>query len=309
MKFIVTTPPARRNSQGVMSLHRLASELHKQGHTVRLLFYDVQGHGPALLFHDDEALFGFSDIPRGAPEGINDGPSLQAAVQNDWVVVYPETVPGNPLEATHVVRYELNRRGLLANVPPQRTPGEFVMAHSKMLTPDADFLLPSAPWIHKVKEASTKALSPKYHTRHLNLSYAGKGGIFGQMQVANNTLEVLRDWPSHDQLLYTLGHTNYLFTWDSYSALNAEAFIMGAVPILLQTAPFTPKELRADYLSSYVPATVQWSGDKVYVGHLPSDTKIAEIRWRLMDRATKVEKRYPANVRKMVSLLQEKWGL
>lgn len=88
MKFVVYAPPYRADSGGVIALHKLAHNLAELG----------------------EESYIYASVTNPVYKGI--------PTQSEWdaaggVVIYPEIVKGNPLQAKKVVRWLLNSPGAL----------------------------------------------------------------------------------------------------------------------------------------------------------------------------------------------------
>jgi hypothetical protein len=90
MNFVVWAPPYRNESSGVRVLHRLCHLLNCIGQTATIT---------TEVTHPDW------NTP------------VARAISDETIVVYPEVVIGNPLNAKRVVRYVLNSPGLLGGEP------------------------------------------------------------------------------------------------------------------------------------------------------------------------------------------------
>ena len=87
MKFTVYAPFYTDKSGGHWYLHFLCDQLNRIGHETVIYVYDYGNTNPDFI----------------APQGHIEGS----------VVIYPETIADNPLQANKVVRYLLNKDGLL----------------------------------------------------------------------------------------------------------------------------------------------------------------------------------------------------
>jgi GNAT superfamily N-acetyltransferase len=98
--YYIVTPHYQRNSIGVRCLHLLVHWLNRLGHSAWILSYTGRSNGrtnPDLI------------TPELTPAVYAHHRSLGLSP----IVVYPETVIGNPLRASVVARYVLNFPGLL----------------------------------------------------------------------------------------------------------------------------------------------------------------------------------------------------
>lgn len=117
-KFIIFTPSYDERGGGSIALHQLASLLQEAGREARLWPAGkpvARGEGvwPALKWHLKDWIkrVFFKEGFRFAPGG-----SVRLARGSeidDAVVVYPEVVEGNPLQARRVVRWLLHKPGYL----------------------------------------------------------------------------------------------------------------------------------------------------------------------------------------------------
>jgi hypothetical protein len=119
--YYIVAPPYSRFSAGIKVLHLLCHALNRRGQQAYLLILPdmpsgVDVMGPDLL------------TPR-LTQGIIDAHKEQGRTP---VVVYPETIRGNPMNAPLVVRYLLNEPGLLGG---DRTfaPDEIMVPYSEVL--------------------------------------------------------------------------------------------------------------------------------------------------------------------------------
>ncbi|NTW17510.1 MAG: hypothetical protein HGA41_08660, partial [Syntrophaceae bacterium] len=97
MRYIITSPPYRHNCAGIVVLYELQKWL--------------------IRFNQDAMIMNFN-----APYPI----------EEEDIVVYPEIVPGNPLNAKKVVRYILNVPGKLGG-DKEYDKNEILVAHSEAL--------------------------------------------------------------------------------------------------------------------------------------------------------------------------------
>ena len=117
-KVLIISPRYQENSGGVVALHKLCSILNKIGYESFLHPYFESYHLPKndlknsfLSFLDRRikySLRGYKTNP------IFETPVLYSTKDinwDEWIIVYPETVVGNPLGAKHIVRWLLHNPG------------------------------------------------------------------------------------------------------------------------------------------------------------------------------------------------------
>lgn len=112
LNFIVYSPPYDENVGGAIVLHKLCNTLNELGHSAFLWPFGKRPFtwGGALFFWAQAAVR-FARMRHGgaSPGGLTSRLSFAKTSQiHDAVVVYPETVVGNPLAAPRYVRWFLH---------------------------------------------------------------------------------------------------------------------------------------------------------------------------------------------------------
>ena len=175
---------------------------------------------------------------------MNDPNESVRAFLEDGVVIYPDLVPDNPLNAKRVVRYLLYKNhGYVA-----QGPNEYVVSFSKVFhdTPNSYLFKTS------LDEELTVKDSRHWEDRTLDITYFGKGPNFTACFLIPGTLALSRTWPEDKaQLGALLRQCRYFFTWDSVSQTNVDEIACGAIPVLLQDKQAAPEELGRGELGPY----------------------------------------------------------
>jgi hypothetical protein len=231
---LIYTPPYWKGSAGIFALHRLANYLGKLGFNVEMEFYNLMGFN----FSDNElqqkpiSFFNPEDLYNIQLRG--GGKKTKRPIR-DYIVVYPETVPGNPLNATNVVRYVMNfpEKNMIPMVAGE---GDYILAYWPQYYPNFDFSFAILPE-NDVLDLSSPILP--LLDRRVNCCYTGKGSkVPGHFDLQGTTV-ITREWPeSKDRLYELLGRTQLFFTWDPLSSLNFEAVALGALPVFLRFQPY-----------------------------------------------------------------------
>ncbi len=225
IKFLIVAPYFNHKSAGICVLHRLCDSLNKMGHYAAMILTgsgqyeytnDSQFHGPNLETYQLKDVYDYETF-------INDG-----------VVIYPEVVCGNPLNAPRVVRYMLNKEGRVAG--------------NKTLASEQDFILAFSKEFHEKPHATLTSIykSPYFYDentvpaaqRHLDLTYIGKGATYQDCFTMPNSLEINRQYPVNQaELALLLKNTRYFFSWDTVSQINIDALLCGAIPVFMSSKP------------------------------------------------------------------------
>ena len=233
-RFLVYSPPYWNGSAGIFALHRLANHLGQLGFDVTMCFYNLarvnlsqeELNQKSSHFYNPDDYYNLLARTKPTPEPE----SLK-----DFIVVYPETLPGNPLNAPHVVRYVMNFPA--KNMHPMVAgENDFILAYWAEYYPGfhhALAILPENPHL-KLSGSVTPLLE-----RSMHCCYVGKGVKLPNYFDLEGTTAITREWPASKPELYALlRKTRLFFTWDPLSSLNFEAVFWGALPVFLRFQPY-----------------------------------------------------------------------
>jgi hypothetical protein len=248
MDFIVCFPVQDyKYSNGINALIHLAIELIKLGHNVKIcptksypnedkLYYPSLIR--RLLRNNNKFQDYLLDIVKPYNISIEYG-RLKYDVKKT-IVIYPEVVIKNPLYAKNIVRYLGNKDGLLKNTTIKKGEKEFLLSHSSIISSIANhvcFFAYQDPVFNNIGVTPTK-------DRRLDLFYVGKGSLFVQIKKVENTVEITRTWPpTKKELSILLRNCRFFYTYDSWSNINVEANLCGAIPIFLDNGPWKDEEI------------------------------------------------------------------
>jgi hypothetical protein len=242
--FIVVAPAYDHRSAGIRVLHNLCNELNLCGHVAHLIFYRfIQGAGGLEFFTpaDDRGYCSqLEHIPR--LPGSTDISMFRALI-DDGVVVYPEVLQGNPLNAARVVRYVLNTPA--ANGRPMlEGTGDFIVSFNSKYWPNPHAI---ASMFFDEPVFNDHDTRPALQ-RTMDCTYVGKGVSYGECFRIPGSVSITRNWPEDKEGLATLlRNTRYFFTWDVNSQTNVDAILCGAIIVVPRWAPFTPDIFETDF--------------------------------------------------------------
>jgi hypothetical protein len=201
LKFTVAAPAYTNKSGGHWYCHYLCHALNELGHTAKLHLYEppyrINLEWNTPLGHDPEA-----------------------------IVIYPEGVRGNPLNAKKIVRYFLAPEGFFAGPEIDWSPTDFPLAFSKVYKENCDVLF------YPICDLET--FKPTEEPKRFNSFYVGKGHLRQQCGPLMDCVEITRAWPEEKpELARILQLSNIFYTYDEMSAINVDAALCGAMPYFL----------------------------------------------------------------------------
>ena len=310
-----------RASNGILSVVRFAQILQVLG--IRVVFMCVLSEHPSeeLIFtknlrsrmvsNEFENLH--SRIGANAQRlGLEFTADPTPLIDEGAVVLYSERIINNPLCAKKIIRYFGNKNGVL-NGGRLVNQGEhdFILSHSKILHPRAHHYLYFAEIDHEFKETN----SLDFNRRETSLTYIGKGHLYGEVGLIDSTLQITREFPNNKKdLANLLRNSKFLFTWDSWTNLIAEAIFCGTIPVLLRSSPFSMDEINNSE-NAPIPcidiSKIEY--DKRTRGYTLKNQADYELfrqqRDLFMARQSYLERYYPFSVQEFLSKLQAHFSI
>ncbi|WP_374244316.1 glycosyltransferase [Zoogloea sp.] len=217
--YYIEAPAYRRTSAGIRVLHLLCHALNGIGEEAYLYPTDTN---PLL------------NTPLVTPELIE----RHKAAGREPIVVYPEVVPGNPRNAASVVRYVLNRAGLLG--------GDSVYADTELIFGFGLNALPEGAdpqnilFLPPIDTALFNNLNNPHDTqRSGSLLYPGRhqAALSQYPRLAAEATLITYSWPeSHEALAALLRRSEVVYCFES-TAIAAEAALCGC-PAVILPSPF-----------------------------------------------------------------------
>jgi hypothetical protein len=205
LKFTVVTPSYRRNSGGVWFLHFLCSQLNALGHKATVFIYT------------SEQVTNFGNFIGHDP---------------DAVVIYPEVITNNPLNAKKVVRYLLNKEAAIDGKPINWGKNDFTLSFSKLYKDDCNILT------YPIVDLETTI--NRNESREYNSFYVGKGSKYAHCPPLPGCTEITIYTP-REEFINILNKSKIFFTYDTLTSTNLDAVFCGAMPYFLLKPP---KELK-----------------------------------------------------------------
>jgi hypothetical protein len=251
--FIICAPILHASkSNGILALAELARSIEKTGRAAFICVYARVDNRDVLYRFDFESYVPQNEEQRRVLDNLLEitrdlGVKLLRNVSQEYIdecyVVYPETLDTpNPLNAKRVIRYFLNKDGVLTGNKVAAGPHDFILAHSRVTHPNPHHVCYFAHLNPVFNNTGTDAAKD----RKIDLTYIGKGELYGVKDAVPGTVLVTRSWPdAKDQLAILLRNCRFFYSADACSNLNMEALACGAIPAFLDVdeAPWTDEEV------------------------------------------------------------------
>lgn len=135
------------------------------------------------------------------------------------IVVYPEIIQGNPLLFRNVVRFCLNKPGVLG--------GDSSFHPSEMVFSYDDYCIPNIPHV-RLDMLDRKLFINTHQKREFNCYFVHKGGKWREVPELKGCIEINSSWPkTRAELARLLQQTHILYSYDENSCLLQEATLCG----------------------------------------------------------------------------------
>lgn len=281
----ICAPPYENSSAGVMVLHDLCHTLLELGYIAHIVMMSSDGFRVSTeeSLYDPKLKKLYFSSEEEARKWFN-------YTLDYGVVLYPEIIPGNPLEAKHVVRYFLNGDGVLTGVKTGYKDTDYILTWSRKFFRHANGLLAKSirsKFMHDVNATD-------FGQRTLDLTYFGKGAKYADCFRINGSILLSSVWPqSKEELAILLRNTRYLFCWDNLTALNSDAVFCGAKVVLLQFQQLTEEEYLTEFENNPPYLKGILNGSSVSVNETPDYYKLRE---NYLKKAKESEISWPSNV-------------
>lgn len=173
-------------------------------------------------------------FPQNRPEVVNpkfNTPTIGMSgcnfdeILNEWIVIYPEGVFQNPLNAKHVVRYILNHEDAFHSRGMGAAPGDYLLTYSRRFHPSAPVLYyPVFDSNLLIRSSHLNEDTP----RTMDAFYVGKGSAYGDCPAIARAVEITRNWPENKVQLYNLLEmVRVFYSYDWVTSTTADALLMG----------------------------------------------------------------------------------
>jgi hypothetical protein len=253
-KFLIYAPPFRPDDGGAIVLHRLCALLNELGHEAYLTRLFIGGvMYPQNFLRPLGSLIKYLLFTRFTKFQTHSNwftPVLSfppRSLGRDWVVVYPEIVFGNPLQAECVVRWFLHRPGFHM--------GKFFFGsgeyHIDFNAFAKDFSYPGSKMAHA--SLNVLALPFEYYNLEGALPFEQRRGTayclrkgIGKQPVHDVCDSVLIDGKSHTEVADIFKRVKRFISYDPYTAYSSFAVLCGAESVVVPDSGLTKEGWYSD---------------------------------------------------------------
>jgi len=257
-KILIFTPSYNESSGGAIVLHKLCSILNELGYESYV----------TPLFHEFDKKTFKQRIKRFFKK-FKINPAFNTPVytksiegKDDWIVIYPELVFGNPLKAKNIVRWFLHQPGFHTSKVSYGK-GEF---YFKFNTAIDDFQYPGSV----TSENELKVIHyPLEHFNEENIPLTRSGRAYclrkGKHKYTSSIhdKDILIDGKSHENVAEIFKKVETFVSYDTYTAYSIFAVLCGAKSIVIPDKGVPETEwypLKSDrYGISYGFDDIEWA--------------------------------------------------
>lgn len=233
MKFIILTRGYDDDSGGIVVLHQLCDRLNKLGYEA----YIWPFFKPALDFTNPikAAYLFFRYFRKNIKYGFKKKSKLNTPTASykdleNGIVIYPEVVVGNPLNAKKVVRWLLHKPGFNNGGKIDFGIDDLFFYYDKAFD-DSRYNKHPENHLHIVSQRSDVYKVTNDGTRKGSCYLLRKGG---NREIVHDTKESnLIDGLSHEKSAQVFNQVEYCISYDTYTMYNVYAAMCGCIPIII----------------------------------------------------------------------------
>jgi len=219
--FVIVAPSFVANSAGIVCLYRLCEELRRRG------FSAFMAGGNRGAAHLDTPIVDLVEAARLCGRG--------------YAAVYPETIVGNPLGSPTVMRWVLNRPGLLGG-DDVYDDDELVFCYSDVFRPYVRNRVAGKLYMPTIDEAIFHADEWDVSRRSLECFYVGKSTWKDGVVDRSKAFEITRENPAKSELGKLFRAARTLYCFDNSTILVYEALLCGCPVVVIPDGTQTKQD-------------------------------------------------------------------
>lgn len=295
-EFIIYTPVYRDNSGGIIVLHKLASVLRSMGYSAKIW------PQPKPSLHELRKRNGWKKLKRWiklrfwsntTQKELKSPYKLEIAHNKDIrnsIIVYPEIISGNPLGAKRVVRWLLNKPGLISGKIDFGDDDLFFYYNEHFndwsINPNKEHHL-------NVSEPMIGTYVEKNHGERKGQCYmVRKGRDRPLIYHDDGALKV--DGLTHEELAEIFNQYKYFICYDLYTMYCRYAAMCGCIPVVMPEKGISKEDWRPEIFNRY---GIAYGWDDI--------NWAIESRGQLLDFISKSEQLGYDSVKKFISIAED----
>lgn len=250
-KFIIYTFRYDSSSGGAIALHKLASLLREQGEDAKIWYFD-QPH--VKNFINGRFIFSYLRVlaKRYILRRDMDCPySIPKARHSDIpesIIIYPEIISGNPLHGKRIIRWFLNKPGVMSKKIIKYGNGELYFSYKNFFN-DSN-INPNSENILTVSEIQKSIYRNNNLSHRSGTCYLVRKGK-GRDLCYHDSNAIRIDGMHHEKVADIFNRTKYFISYDLYSMYSRFAAMCGCIPIVVPEEGLTKEEWRPHEVDRY----------------------------------------------------------
>lgn len=250
LKVIIYAPPFDEASGGSVALYRLAILLKEKDIDVSIWNW--------LRIHPNESRFLNGKNSTNFNAAVRGDATLKNSLSQDLkeanideisssIVIYPELIEGNPLGATKIVRWLLNKPGLVSNNISYSMDDKFIFWQDSYLDVN-----------QKLNLIGRLSLSLIFASRYYNKNKLDRNGSCYLIRKGYNRTHnmhphgsVCIDDKDHDDICDIFNNSKFLYSYDDNTAYLQFAILSGCIPIIIPTVGLSFNDLKPNEVDQY----------------------------------------------------------
>lgn len=222
-------------------------------------------------------------------------PVLNSEIPNDMIIIYPEVISGNPMNAKNVVRWLLHKPGFFGVGGNYSENDEFfffneVCRDDKTYIPKDNLL-----YIFWLREDIYYDCSGGQRSGSCRM--LRKGEVSGIVDIPDNDKSILLDGKSHEQIAKIFRKTEFFYCHDPMTFYCYLAAVSGCIPIIIPQPGVSSKAWRntteIKFGIAYGLEEVDWA---------------RKTRSKMIDEMVKIKENEEQNLLLFLGKLQKKFG-
>ena len=256
-KFLILTQSYSENDGGYIVLHKLCDQINRSGGDAYLFPYVDNFEFGAGNWIKPFLKFGKERLRRILPFKINAefltpvvGSISKIKNWDDWIVVYPEVVFGNPLKAKNIVRWFLHHPGHITGAINFGKNELYFRYHSGIRPYESSFSRVSASELKMVHYPLELYNELGVSSNRTGTAYCLRKGA-GKTIVHDLANSILIDGKSHKEISAIFKRVKQFISYDVYTAYSSFAALCGCESVVIPNINVTEEEWLPDPTDRY----------------------------------------------------------